>query len=125
MLTKDEARKFDKAKKLWELAKYDEAYEIVRPVLEDNPFNDSFLALAGVIYEKADNLPVAYHLFKTATLTEPNEANHWVNLGRVAEDLWRTQEAEKYYKIALKKVNRDDTLRILLGNLGCTLYRQR
>jgi tetratricopeptide (TPR) repeat protein len=117
-LTKDEARKFDKAKQLWERAKYDEAYEIVRPVLDDNPFNASFLALGGVIYEKAENLPVAYHLFKSATQVEPNEANHWVNLGRVAEDLWRTQEAERYYKIALKKVNRDETLRILLGNLA-------
>ena len=84
-LTKDEARKFEAAKSLWEQAKYDEAYDIVRPVLTDAPYNGSFLALAGVIYEKAENLPVAYHLFKSATQVEPNEANHWVNLGRVAE----------------------------------------
>lgn len=117
-LTKHEARQFDAAKTLWEQGKYDEAYEIVRPILMESPFNGSFLALAGVIYEKAENLPVAYHFFKAATQVEPNEANHWVNLGRVAEDLWRTQEAERFYKIALKKVNRDDTLRILLGNLA-------
>jgi len=117
-LTKAEARKFDEAKELWEKNRFDDAYEIVRPVLMDNPFNDSFLSLAGVIYEKAENLPVAYHLFKAATQIEPNEANHWVNLGRVAEDLWRTDEAERHYKIALKKVNRDETLRILLGNLA-------
>ena len=109
--TKDEARKFEAAKSLWEQAKYDEAYDIVRPVLTDAPYNGSFLALAGVIYEKAENLPVAYHLFKSATQVEPNEANHWVNLGRVAEDMWHTQEAERHYKVALKKVNRDDTLR--------------
>jgi len=90
----------------------------VRPVLTDAPYNGSFLALAGVIYEKAENLPVAYHLFKSATQVEPNEANHWVNLGRVAEDMWHTQEAERHYKVALKKVNRDDTLRILYGNLA-------
>ena len=117
-LTKDEARKFEAAKSLWEQAKYDEAYDIVRPVLTDAPYNGSFLALAGVIYEKAENLPVAYHLFKSATQVEPNEANHWVNLGRVAEDMWHTQEAERHYKVALKKVNRDDTLRILYGNLA-------
>ena len=113
-LTKEEARKFDLAKSLWEKAKCDEAYEIVGPVLLDNPYNGAFLALAGVIYEKAENLPVAYHFFKSASQIEPNEANHWVNLGRVAEDMWRTQDAERYYKIALKKVKRDDTLRILL-----------
>jgi len=117
-LTKAEAKKFDAAKDLWERAKYDEAYEIVLPVLMDNPFNDAFLSLAGVIYEKADNLPLAYHLFKAACNIEPNEANHWVNLGRVAGDMWRVQEAEKFYKIALKKVKRDETLRILLGNLA-------
>ena len=32
--------------------------------------------------------------------------------------MWHTQEAERHYKVALKKVNRDDTLRILYGNLA-------
>lgn len=118
MLSDAENRKVAKAKKLWEADEVDRAWDIIKPLMMDNLFEPSLLQMAGVIYEKANNIPLAYHLFKICTAVDPNEANNWTNLGRVAEDLWRTEEAEAAYKKALKLCKRDDTLRITLGNLA-------
>jgi tetratricopeptide (TPR) repeat protein len=118
MLNDVEKRKVGKAKRLWENNEIDKALDIIKPLMVDHPWDRDLLQLAGVIFEKAGNIPIAYHLFKAGTSVDPEEANNWVNLGRAAEDLWRTDEAEAAYKKALKICKRDETLRILLGNLA-------
>lgn len=118
-MNKERAAVFARAKALWEKNKVDDAWDLVRPQLAEDPWDADMLAIGGSIYEKAGNLPVAYHFFKQSTQVAPMEANHWVNFGRVAEELWRVDEAERAYKIALKRVNRDETLKILLGNIAC------
>jgi tetratricopeptide (TPR) repeat protein len=118
MLNDVEKRKVVKAKRLWEIGEIDKSLDIIKPMMFDHPNNPDLLQMAGVIFEKAGNVPVAYHLFKVCTGIDPEEANNWTNLGRAAEDLWRTDEAEAAYRKALKLCKRDDTLRITLGNLA-------
>lgn len=117
-MNRDDARQLAKAKDLWEKAQYGDAWDVIQPVLEDNLLDPRALAMAGCIAEKAGNAPVAYHLFRAATQVQPDEANNWCHLGRVAEDIWRTEEAERYYKIALKKVEREETRITLYCNLS-------
>jgi hypothetical protein len=74
--------------------------------------------MGGHIYEKAGNMPVAYHFFRQATEQNPRDGTNWMNFGRAAEELWRTPEAEKAYAKALKYADRDETTRCTLGNLS-------
>ena len=117
-LSESERKKVIRSRQLWEAGRVDEAWDIVRPLMVEHPHHPDLLQMAGVIYEKSGNMPVAYHMFRRGVEVDPHEANSWVNLGRVAEELWRTEEAEKAYERAMKLVKRPETLRILLGNLA-------
>jgi tetratricopeptide (TPR) repeat protein len=118
MLTDAERKRVYKARALWERDEVDAAWDIIRPLLAEHPYERDLLYMAGHIYEKAGNVPVAYHMFKVATEQDPREASGWLNFGRCAEDLWRTKEAERAYEKALKLGKRDDTMRCTLGNLA-------
>lgn len=117
-LSDSERKLVGKARRLWERGEVDEAWEIIKPLMSEHPFEPDLLQMGGVIYEKANNMPIAYHLFRRAVEVDPMEANNWTNLGRVAEELWRTEEAERAYMQALKRCKRDATRRITLGNLA-------
>ena len=117
-LSDAERKRVFKARALWEQDKVDEAWEIMQKLLAEHPFERDCLYMAGHIYEKANNMPVAYHMFKLATEQDPREASGWLNFGRLAEELWRTKEAERAYEKALKLCKRDDTMRCTLGNLA-------
>lgn len=117
-LSDAERKKIWKVRELWEKNEVDKAWDTLKPVMEEHPYDRDCLSMAGVIFEKANNLPVAYHMLKEATRQDPNEASCWLNFGRVAEDLWRTKEAERAYEKALSLSKRDDTRRCTLGNLA-------
>lgn len=118
MLSNKERGKLRQARLLWERDQVDEAWDLVRSLLMDHPFDSVCLQMAGHIYEKAANMPVAYHMFRAATEQDPKEATAWLNFGRVAEELWRSSEAERAYMRALKYASRDETIRCTYGNLA-------
>jgi tetratricopeptide (TPR) repeat protein len=118
MLSKQEHRDLVRARELWERDKVDDAWALVQKLMLEHPFDAVLCQMGGHIYEKAGNMPVAYHLFRTATEQDPREATNWLNFGRVAEELWRTSEAERAYQKALKYANRDETIRCTYGNLS-------
>lgn len=118
MLTDTERKSLWKARDWWDKNEVDKAWAIVQKLLADHPFDRDCLYMAGHIYEKAGNLPLAYHLFRMGAEQDPKEASGWLNFGRVAEDLWRTSEAERAYEKALKLAKRDDTINNALGNLS-------
>jgi tetratricopeptide (TPR) repeat protein len=118
VLNKQEHRELHRAKLLWDADKVDDAWAIVQKLLLEHPFDAVTLQMGGHIYEKAGNMPVAYHLFRTATEQDSRDATGWLNFGRVAEELWRTSEAERAYAKALKYADRDETVRCTYGNLA-------
>lgn len=118
MLCDAERRQLWRARDLWDAGEVDDAWAIVQKLLLDHPFDRDCLYMGGHIYEKAGNLPVAYHLFRLGTEQDPKEASGWLNFGRVAEDLWRTTEAERAYEKALKLAKREETTLHALGNLA-------
>lgn len=118
MLSDKDRKQLGKAKTLWDQDKVDDAWDIVRELLREHPFDPILLQMGGHIYEKAGNMPVAYHLFRAATEQDPREASGWLNFGRIAEEIWRSSEAERAYQKALKYSKRDETTRCTYGNLA-------
>ena len=103
---------------LWEAGELDKAMHLLKKEMEKHPDEPRAVAMAGHIYEKSGNIPIAYNLFKMATELEPQEASHWINYGRAAEDLWRTSDAERAYNRALSLTNRTSTKVHTFGNLS-------
>lgn len=103
---------------LWNDKQLDQAMDLLKPEMKEHPDDPSCIAMAAHIYESAGNIPVAYNLFKLAADKNPSEASHWLNFGRCAEDLWRTEEAKRAYSRALACCNRDETRVHLFGNLS-------
>ena len=118
MLSEAERKQLYRSRELWEKDDVDGAWNIVQRLLVDHPFDRDCLQMAGHIYDKAGNTPVSYHMFRIATEQDPRDATGWLNFGRVAEDIWRTREAERAYEKSLKLCKRDDTMRLTLGNLA-------
>lgn len=118
MLTDRERYDLHQSKLLWDEDKCDEAWDVLRPLIAAHPYDPVLLQMGGHIYEKAGNLPVAYHFYRIATEQDPREASNWLNYGRAAEELWRTDEAERCYQKALKGAERDETLRQTYANLA-------
>jgi len=118
VLSNAERKQLYKARSLWERDKVDDAWDIVRKLMFDHPYERDVLFMAGHIYDKAGNTPVAYHMFKLGTDADPKEASGWLNFGRCSEEMWRTPEAERAYTKALKLAKKDETMRVTLGNLA-------
>ncbi len=95
-MTSDEKQRLcAKAASLWEHGELDKAADTLRSVLKvDTNYLNAVLLLAHV-HEKAGNTPEAYHLFRRGTEIDPENYIALENFGRCAQDLWRTQEAER------------------------------
>lgn len=104
--------------RLWDQRELDKARDVLKPEWKEHADDPRCIAAAGHIFEASGDIPLAYALFRLATILEPAESSNWVNLGRCAEDLWRTQEALRCYNRAMSSCTRDETRVNLLGNLS-------
>jgi tetratricopeptide (TPR) repeat protein len=111
-------KRLHQARELHEQDEVDKAYDIVKVLLLEHPDNYLCLQMEGHIYDKAGNIPVAYQMFRAATQANPRDANGWICFGRIAEWIWRTEEAEKAYEKGLKFADRDETVAYAAGNLA-------
>lgn len=117
-LSERERKLVYKSRDFYDQGNVDGAWEILQKLLSDHPFNRDVLYMAGHVYKLAGNYPVAYHLFRQATEVDPKEASGWLNFGLAAEELWRTEEAERAYQKSLKLCAQGETRRHTLGNLA-------
>jgi tetratricopeptide (TPR) repeat protein len=117
-MTTANAKLLARVRELWEKKEPDAAMDLLKPEMKEHPDDPNAIAMAGHIYELGGNSPVAYNMFKLATMLAPGEASHWLNFGRSAQDLWRIEEAQKAYTRALSTCNRDETKVYTLGNLA-------
>jgi Tfp pilus assembly protein PilF len=103
---------------LWERGELDQAMDLLKSEMSEHPDDPVAIGVAGHIFEKAGNVPVAYNLFKLAKDLNPGEASNWLNYGRCAEDLWKEKEAERAYSRAISITNRQSTKMMCLANLA-------
>lgn len=108
----------NRVRALWQQGELDKAMDLLKPELKEHPDCPTAIAMAAHIYESAHNIPIAYNLFKLAAERAPAESSHWLNFGRCAEDLWRTEEAKRAYARALSTCGRDETRINIYGNLS-------
>ena len=97
------------------------AWGICHDLLIQDPLDPRALINACFVGQRLGLLGPAYHLGRSATQLYPKEANGWINYGYAAAQLWRTDEAEKYYYEALKLARASNDVRtqiFVLLNLG-------
>lgn len=133
-MTLDEKTKAcQKAIRLWEAGELSEAADVLKAVLKHDVNYLPAVLLSGHVHEKAGDTPMAYHLFKRGVEIDPENPAALENFGRVAQDLWRTQEAErsllKAASIAKDKAGPLINLSALKCDLGqwaeCEKYAKR
>jgi tetratricopeptide (TPR) repeat protein len=107
-----------KAKLLAEQRRSNEAWAIVEPYLLEDPADLQALDIAAYTFEMAGNPVVAHALYKRVTEVAPTGSQSWLNYGRVTEDLWMTDEAERCYKKGLTLAQSLESKSLLYGNLS-------
>lgn len=103
---------------LWEAGELDKAMDALKKEWAEHPDDSRCIGIAGHIFEKSGNTPLAYNLFRLAKDLNPGEGSNWLNFGRCAEDLWKAAEAERAYNRAISITNRQSTKVMCLGNLA-------
>lgn len=106
------------AKQLAERRQSNEAWQIVEPYLLENPHDIHALDIAAYTFENAGNPLVAKALYQQITQVAPTASQSWLNYGRVSEDLWLTDEAERSYLRGLSLAKNNDSKSMLYGNLA-------
>lgn len=107
-----------RAKHFAETRQSNEAWKLVEPYLLDNPDDLQALDIAAYTFEMAENPVVAHALYKRVTEVAPTGSQSWLNYGRVTEQLWMTDEAERCYKRGLTLTKNLDSKSLLYGNLS-------
>lgn len=107
-----------RAKRFAETRQSNEAWKIVEPYLLDNPDDLQALDIAAYTFEMAENPVVAHALYKRVTEVAPTGSQSWLNYGRVTEQLWMTDEAERCYMRGLTLTKNAESKSLLYGNLS-------
>src|SRR5436190_1675394 len=76
------------------------------------------LTMASYLMQKMEGLSQAYHYARAATQLVPDNAAAWTNFGHAASKLWLIEEAEQYYKRALKLSKTQFDMTVLWINLS-------
>ena len=107
------------ARDLAEAGEYAKALELSEEPLCENPNHIGWLMLNVYCLEKADKLPLAYHLCKKLLELQPRDPPIWLNMTNIHARLWQPQEAIKAAKRGLALARKDEDRLQLLVNLGC------
>lgn len=115
---KTRIEKLARARALLDANRGDDAYALAIEALEANVEDAEGLWIMALILEKADRLPIAYHLARRVTVLKPDKFAGWCCFGRIADQLWRIDEAEAAYRHALKVTQNPQEKALALTNLG-------
>lgn len=107
------------AGKLAESGELDRAFSIIEKELEENPNNAEALVTGSYIMHAAKKHGIAYHLAKRCTELAPRLYEGWLNYGRVCDQLFMFNEAERAIKTALVLAKTDDQRGEIQMNLSC------
>lgn len=97
------------AHELAQAGELDKAWEICERNLFNHPNDPRLLVLASYIFDKSGKLIVAYQLAKRSALEGPWFPESWINVGKMADNLWLVSESESAYKKAIKLIEASKT----------------
>jgi len=75
---------------------------LILPYMDQNPDDPRALFIAGFLFLKSDHPGLAYHVNARTVQVAPDQAIAWHNLGKAANDLQKTEEAEQCFRRALQ-----------------------
>jgi tetratricopeptide (TPR) repeat protein len=107
-----------RAKRFAETKQSNVAWSIVEPYLLEDPNDLQALDIGAYTFEMADNPVVAHAMYKRVTEVAPTGSQSWLNYGRVCEQLWITNEAERCYLKGLTLTKNAESKSLLYGNLS-------
>lgn len=108
----------DKALTLFKQGDPDAAFDHIDEALKDNPNNVPALLLATTILDKARRLTTAYQFAGRCIELAPHMPECWTNFGRISEELYQLEDAERAYKKAIQLSVKPRTLALNLNNLS-------
>jgi len=114
----------EKARQLTAEGELDLAWEIVDRILNQNPDHALALLIGSFIMEKANKLPVAWQMARRVTELEPNRFMGWNGFGRISDQLWLMDIAERAHKKAVKFSTKNAEKSLALMNLACLYINQ-
>jgi tetratricopeptide (TPR) repeat protein len=120
-LATDVIEKLALARLLVEKREYDDAWAIVDKILVEDPNNVPALTMGVSIQDKARHLAIAYQMAKRCVDLAPNLSSSWTNFGRLCEELYQLDEAEKAYIKAISLSTKPQFKALNLNNLS-SLY---
>jgi tetratricopeptide (TPR) repeat protein len=106
------------AKSLAESGELDMAWNLVDVYLRKNPDDAQALLLASYILDKSKHLSVAFHIARRVSELEPNRFEAWNNYGRIADQLWMIDIAERAHKRAISAAVKGRDKALSLTNLA-------
>lgn len=80
----------------------DQALRLLLPKVRENPNDPSLLFLLGFVFQKSEKPELAYQVNKRAADLDPSQFIVWHNLGKAAYECQLYDEAEMYWRRALK-----------------------
>lgn len=81
---------------------FDLAYRLCsKSLVENDPNNPHALLLASYLAERRKDLPAAYSFAKHCIAAAPQMAAGYINLGKVAQEMYRHEEADAAYEMAV------------------------
>jgi hypothetical protein len=107
-----------KAKKFLDAKEPDEAWDVIDPLLREDPNDPRVLLAAAEVQEKSRRITTAYQFAERAVHKAPNISGAWLMFGRMADLLYRFDEAEMAYKKSLEIAPDDVRKATALMNLG-------
>ena len=92
----------EEAKNLVEENRHPEAAQVLSKYIDKDWDNPEALFLLGYCFMKADNVGLAYQMFKRASDVFPGEAAIWHNIGKLYHERQEEDKAEEFFRKALK-----------------------
>src|SRR5690349_17168219 len=117
-------QKLEEAKRLMDKGEPDDAWQIVEGILMENPNDPRALMTATHIQEAARRLVVAYQFAERGVKLAPNISQMWENFARVADELYRVDEAERAYLKAIEMAHKPHQKANALASMSAMYVNQ-
>lgn len=92
-----------------------------RAMVDGDPNNPHALLLSSFLAERRKDLPAAYSFAKHCIASAPSMAAGYINLGKVAQEMYRHDEAEEAYRIAVEVSTSEREKQLTLINRSAAL----
>src|SRR3972149_2845734 len=89
-------------KRLSDEGKVAEAWNILEPMMLEEPNHGLTLAMGSHVMHKSRRYSMGYYLAREAVQLEPGQVHAWMALGHAAKHIWQIEEAMDAFRQAIQ-----------------------